>query len=385
MAVVEPELYGRNHYKSPHLQIYVRIAIRVSLSKSSPSDVSSINIVCAYLPSSDHPMDEYTEYLNDLASIVSSLESHGPVIILGDLNAHLHAPTNHRGDLLREVIKNYNLCIACTSCIAKGPGYTFFSGDLKTTVDYILLNTSFCHAIVDCHTHDHHILNFSDHLPVSVLLSIENLIKTQSERRPKVNWRKSAEDGLTVHYAQEVSDIIYSLSSCEYQSITELNDEIVSVSNTLTYAASKHLTFSPHRNTKPYIKDSELRSLCKESRKAWERWRSAGHPLVGRFYDEKRDTKKKVRQFVASCRARKERATILARDSLFREKNLNRFKSSNRTAECKGLKINNCVCTDPQEIANLFSEYFGNLATSLPSKSLTDASLTSLILKPCLF
>ena len=91
---------------------------------------------------------------------------------------------------------------------------------------------------------------------------------------------------------------------------------------------------------------------------------------MGRFYDEKRDTKKKVRQFVASCRARKERATIQARDSLFREKNRNRFKSSNRTAECKGLKINNCV---PQEIANLFSEYFGNLATSLPSKSLTDA------------
>ena len=78
----------------------------------------------------------------------------------------------------------------------------------------------------------------------------------------------------------------------------------------------------------------------------------------------------KVRQFVPSCQARKEQATIPARDSLFRD---NQNRSSNPTSERKGLEINNNMCTDPQEIDNHFCEYSENLTMPLPSSPLSSA------------
>ena len=112
--------------KSPPSLTYILIASVLFVSLSQPSCSSenscksSVNIICANLPSSDHSINEFNQYLNDLVSIISSHEFCGPLIILGDLNAHLNAPTNHQGDLLLEAVSNCNLCVAASSCIAKG-------------------------------------------------------------------------------------------------------------------------------------------------------------------------------------------------------------------------------------------------------------------------
>ena len=179
-------------------------------------------------------------------------------------------------------------------------------------MDYILVSTSISHSIVECYTHDHHDLNFSDHLPLSVMLRAEYLSESQAAGNPKVNWRKSVEDGLIPAYAQDVSDSISPLLSRCFQSVSELSDEIISVSKTFTLAAPRHLPSVRHRKIKSFIKDSELSSLRKQSRKAWEWWRSAGRPRECSLYEEKRDTKKKVRRYVATCRVREERAKIQA-------------------------------------------------------------------------
>ena len=76
----------------------------------------------------------------------------------------------------------------------------------------------------ECYTHDHHDLNFSDHLPISVLLKGEYLLESRATLNSKVNWRKSLEDGLFPDYAQNVSDAILPLLSCGFQSVTELNN-----------------------------------------------------------------------------------------------------------------------------------------------------------------
>ena len=49
------------------------------------------------------------------------------------------------------------------------------------------------------------------------------------------------EDGLIPAYAQDVSDSISPLLSRCFQSVSELSDEIISVSKTLTLAAPRHL------------------------------------------------------------------------------------------------------------------------------------------------
>ena len=103
----------------------------IQLSLTSSLQRTSMHIICAYLPSSDHTFEEYRKYVGDLVSIISTLEPYGPLILVGDLNAHLNAPTNKQGDLVLEAIRNCNLFIASSSCIAKGPGYTFFNTNRK--------------------------------------------------------------------------------------------------------------------------------------------------------------------------------------------------------------------------------------------------------------
>ena len=61
------------------------------------------------------------------------------------------------------------------------------------------------------------------------------------------------------------------------------------------------------------------------------------------------------------------------RDSLFKDKNKNRFKSSQRRSACKGIKIGDSVNTNPQEIADHFSKYFQKLAKSSESPPVTSA------------
>ena len=71
-------------------------AIRVSLSQPSRTfGETLLHIICAYLPSSDHSIEEFGKYLNDLTSIISALEPYGHLIIIGDFNTHLntHKPT----------------------------------------------------------------------------------------------------------------------------------------------------------------------------------------------------------------------------------------------------------------------------------------------------
>ena len=136
----------------------------------------SITILCVYLPSSDHPFEEFEECVKELSCATSALESGSPLVLLGDFNTHFS--TNHkRSEILTQVIKECNLYTVSTSCIAQGQGYTFFSGERRTMVDYIFLDASLGCAVVKCHIHNYHNLNFSDHLPLSISLQLKLLLK----------------------------------------------------------------------------------------------------------------------------------------------------------------------------------------------------------------
>ena len=96
-----------------------------------------------YLPSTDHPVDKFYKYVNDLASIISALECSGLTIILGDFNAQLWdmRTSDAQGCLLQNVISSCDLYSVSSSSIATGPSYTFFGGSRRIMVDYILVNT----------------------------------------------------------------------------------------------------------------------------------------------------------------------------------------------------------------------------------------------------
>ena len=149
--------------------------IELFLSQSQASEPRILNVISVYLPSSDHPVDEFAEYLTELTSIASAIESSGPILLLGDFNAHLPSLgnssviANQQGNLLLDFIQHQNFFVASTCSIAKGPSYTYFSGTNTTTVDYIVADSAISSFMVECFAHDYHALNLSDHLPLTII------------------------------------------------------------------------------------------------------------------------------------------------------------------------------------------------------------------------
>ena len=48
-----------------------------------------LTILGVYMPSAEYPQDTYTSYLEDVEHLISQLNTEGPLLIMGDLNAHL--------------------------------------------------------------------------------------------------------------------------------------------------------------------------------------------------------------------------------------------------------------------------------------------------------
>ena len=169
-----------------------------------------------------------------------------------------------------------------------------------TMGDYIMIQPSLAFDLSSCRVHDHHPLNLSDHLPVSI--SLTSAIETHESDQPQprgINWFRAVERGDIVFYSSAVSTIVSPLILNSHQSESELNDEINFVCQAMLEASLEHLPSISHKKKKKFIKDPELRSLCKQSRNAWENWKRVGKPQQGPLGDAKRLMKNHVRQLVS--------------------------------------------------------------------------------------
>ena len=105
---------------------------------------------------------------------------------------------NMQGFLLQEVLERCALSAVSQGALASGPGYTFCSGDVRTKVDYILMDVGAASMMASCSTHPMDDLNTSDHLPLTACLSYDACTSTQDERpsNKKIDWWKQIR---TVH------------------------------------------------------------------------------------------------------------------------------------------------------------------------------------------
>ena len=136
------------------------IGIRFSMDDG---DRSVMTLTGVYLPCLDQGVDCYREHLVELERVISESELQGPIMVLGDFNAHLGGEAvgeeNLQGALLQEVLERCSLSAVSQGAMASGPGYTFCSGDVRTTVDYILMDVEAASMVVSCRTHPMEDLN----------------------------------------------------------------------------------------------------------------------------------------------------------------------------------------------------------------------------------
>ncbi len=109
----------------------------------------------------------------------------GPVVVVGDFNAHLGklagpkglGDANTQGVMLHDLICRCDLNAVTQGCAASGEKHTYKSGSTMTTVDYVLMDLVAASFMSSCVTLSEVDLNTSDHLPISVSLNCGSFVE----------------------------------------------------------------------------------------------------------------------------------------------------------------------------------------------------------------
>ena len=133
-----------------------------------------MTIIGVYLPSTDHQIEEFENYLQQLEDTIIAYYQLGPVMVAGDFNAHigssseLGSSTNTQGQLLIQLMDRCSLYPITLSSLTKGPRYTFFRDNTESLIDLVLLSAAHASLVEQSEVLQHHPLNTSDHLPVKI-------------------------------------------------------------------------------------------------------------------------------------------------------------------------------------------------------------------------
>ena len=309
-------------------------------------DNSAVSVIGVYLPCLNQGLDCYREHLVELERVISDSQLLGSVVVLGDFNAHLgevrcNAVQNLQGLLLQEVLERCALSAVSQGALASGPGYTFCSGDVRTTVDYILMDVGAASMMASCSTHPMNDLNTSDHLPLTVCLSYDACTSTQDERpsHKKIDWVEAKKNGALDAFTAEVQRRLGPLVTRVLDSAEMVNSEIEQVARLLTDVAEEILPcVQPKRRSR--FRDDVLSRLCAQSCAARAAWRDAGSPPDGPQFEEKNRLRRAARKRVRWCAARTERSHVQRRDRLFAAGDNHRFKTPQRKkSRCSKLVV----------------------------------------------
>lgn len=99
---------------------------------------------------------------------------------------------------MKEMMERSDLSVVSLGCMASGPEYTYCSEDVRTLVDYILMDVEATLVVPSCLTHTTVDLNTSYHLPLTVSLIYDLCSMTDvsaSQGLPKIDWEKARKMG----------------------------------------------------------------------------------------------------------------------------------------------------------------------------------------------
>ena len=248
-------------------------------------------------------------------------------------------------------------------CLASGPEYTYTSGTVRTTVDYILMDVDAISMVSSCSTHSAEELNTSDHLPLMYEAVSASSAGTSLTR---IDWNLVWESGADEEYSKKIQDGLAPLlkHTYMYDDSSQIDSEIEHVARILVNTADEVLPLiEPKRKTR--WKDDVLSRLCAQSRVARQAWRDAGSPAAGPHYEEKGRLRRAVRRRIQFCAAMAERRRIQLRERMFRTGDVRRFRTPLRKKKkCSKLVVNGKVVSDQNELLEVWRQHFSRLSKS---------------------
>ena len=253
-----------------------------------------------YLPTRSGCTDDFKEMLDQIDALMNTYACDSDVVYIGDFNADLGpaggpratTPSNEQGRILQKYLDKWDFVSCHLQRNLNPQSYTYFSEahNSKSTIDHIIVHSSFLNCITDIKVLEESALNLSDHLPVvcSIALKTSNSpiavnrqIKPSPPYRP--NWSKLSPEEILSLYTEplesRLNNFISSIPTSSNQNIDAAIDKDTDAIATMLFETAKaHIPprkFIPHLT--PKWSDS-LQAAKKSSKHAFFAWKSAGKP-----------------------------------------------------------------------------------------------------------
>ena len=339
-------------------------------------------ILCVYLPSSNHALDEFQECLDLLWALYESLSADGFVIVLGDINGDFgnclgvrsKKEPNVHGKLLIDSANFFNVCPVHLLSSCSGPLETYIShcGRFRSTIDYILLPNYLRNKIIMSKTFDFDADNTSDHQPI--ILKLDYIMQLSNDqpvvipvRKQKVHWSKFSQEAINTN---DVDPLLFDLSTLVWLETSHLNESVESISDLLLKnsfpLAAPHSSHRKKRKFGVYASlpydVKEARASCKDDFETWK------HADFSAESDEHEDYRLSMPSFLNQLES--DRVTKLCSAADSDEKLFWKLlKGQKSSSQMSAFLVNRSLITDINEIRNMWADHFEALGT--PSESAT--------------
>ena len=203
-------------------------------------------VIACYSPTNCSSDDDINDFYNELRSVVENVPAHNFLSIPGDFNAKLghddakftfHSETNRNGELLIDLMEEFNLCPAnCKFMKSKNKLWTFeYPNGERAQIDYVLVRKKWQNSIKECRPYSSFSSVGSDHRIVTADVKLSLRVSKKSPPNPmkSIDWKKvSSDKNISSQYAVNVFNRFQELSS----SLHLESDNIDSIYNNLIVA-----------------------------------------------------------------------------------------------------------------------------------------------------
>ncbi len=354
----------------------------------------SLYIVGTRLPSTNRSKSEYLDALQAICDIYDQYSPVGTCIIAGDLNADIHRDGNtmcQRAKVLSDHLFGGRNIISTSILSPETPKYTYRSKDMSktSTLDYICIPGYMRGYIASYCVHRDVTYDVSDHYPLSSELVLQPCsLSTSTSRQMPIKWSKADETHIRL-YKSEVDKLLnFSTQHYNASNIEQYNSQIT---NGLHIASISTIPNGIYRQyLKPYWKSDRLDAHHYDMRCRRREWKHAGKPRdvtsepYTKYKASKREFRKRKRQAEANYRQQifNDIADSCDVDINFFYKTIR--SQRRKTTTINHLEYNGSRADSPEDIANMWREYYADLATpDIPSNpaeyDITNDDITSLM------
>ncbi len=344
----------------------------------------SLFIIGVYLPHQACQISSFENHIKLLEKYVNRFQDKGLVLILGDTNCHFGPEVGERcwgtstpnAHKLLHMMYRHNLICMDVMSIATGPTHTFHvNGVGSSYIDHCIISQDCSYLVQQCGVINDAIKNTSDHLPVYITLLDEggNDVATTNPKY-SIAWRKLKEETIYSKYTEPlqnaIQDVIPELLQTDHiiPDPTDIDKHLKTLTSLMTTTADNLTKAKNHKCQKRYW-NPHLTGLAKKTKSLWKQWVASDRPrLDNNLFLAYKSAKKEFRSERHKAEIRYEQVKIqelcnsqdMDQGFFWHIVNKGRKQHGSRVHP---LKINNKVVSNPDNIRDLWREYYKDLYT----------------------